>query len=115
MRSQVVVVPETFRHAAGTVICSLPEVVVLSVYVPSEFAVQVPLTWSEPVTVTDAQPRPKPPTCKSPLTFRHDAATLQVPTKFPPHAETSEQESLEPLALAVAPAPEPPSVPTVEF
>jgi len=31
MRSHVVVVPDTFRQSAATVICSLPEVVVLSV------------------------------------------------------------------------------------
>jgi hypothetical protein len=40
----VVVVPDTIRQAAGTVIASVPDVVVLSEYVPSALAVHVPVT-----------------------------------------------------------------------
>jgi hypothetical protein len=43
-------VPEKLRHAATNAICSLPVVVVLSVYVPSAFALHVPDTLSDPVT-----------------------------------------------------------------
>jgi hypothetical protein len=42
--SHVVVVPDIVRHEAGNMSCSLPDVVVLSEYVPSELAVHVPVT-----------------------------------------------------------------------
>jgi hypothetical protein len=44
------VVPEKLRHAATNASCSLPVVVVLSVYVPSELALHFPETWRDPVT-----------------------------------------------------------------
>jgi hypothetical protein len=55
----VVVVPDTIRHEAGNASCSLPDVVVLSEYVPSVLAVHVPVTWRDPVTDADVQPIPK--------------------------------------------------------
>jgi len=54
----VVVVPDNCRHEAGNVICSVPDVVVLSEYVPLALAVHVPVTWRAPVTVADVQLRP---------------------------------------------------------
>jgi hypothetical protein len=53
-----VVVPDTIRHEAGNENCSVPDVVVLSKYLPSEVAVHVPVTWRSPVTLPDRQPNP---------------------------------------------------------
>jgi hypothetical protein len=53
-RSHVVVVPEIFRHEAGNVSSSTPDVVVLSEYVPLDRAVHVPVTRSDPVTDPNA-------------------------------------------------------------
>ncbi len=56
--AQVTGVDEMTRHADANVICSLPDVSVLSEYVPSELAVNVPVTWRDPVTGADGQPAP---------------------------------------------------------
>src|SRR6187401_262009 len=50
--SQVILVPDRFKHPAGRSSCAVPEVVVPSVYVPLALAVHVPLTLSEPVSLT---------------------------------------------------------------
>ena len=47
-------VPEIIKQPAGSLICAVPDVVVPSVYVPSELAVHVPVTLSEPEIVTCA-------------------------------------------------------------
>jgi hypothetical protein len=47
---QVTGAPDSVKQAAGRASCSVPVVVVLSVNVPSELAVQVPVTWRDPVT-----------------------------------------------------------------
>jgi len=86
------VVPDTFRHTGATVISAVPDVVVLSVYVPSDLALQVPLTFSDAETVMVVQPIPSPDASISPLTSRHDDATLQVPTTSPPQGDTSMQD-----------------------
>ena len=52
------VTPDIRRHAAGNVMVSLPVVVVLSVYVPSALAIQVPVTWRDPVTGAGKQVNP---------------------------------------------------------
>jgi len=44
MPVQVVVVPEMVRQAAASVSCSVPVVVVLSTYEPSDFRVTEPVT-----------------------------------------------------------------------
>jgi hypothetical protein len=74
------------------VICAVPDVVVLSEYVPSALATQLPVTSRDPVTGMDLQPRPNPDTSRSPVTSRHDDATVHVPTTSPPQAATSEHE-----------------------
>ncbi|HEX5270612.1 MAG TPA: hypothetical protein VFW33_09010, partial [Gemmataceae bacterium] len=70
--------------------CSVPVVTVSSVYVPSPAALQVPLTWSDPVINADVQPAPTTDGSSVPLTVRHDDVTIQVPTTLPPQAVTFE-------------------------
>lgn len=55
---QVTGVDDRVRHEGASVNSSLPVVVVPSRYVPSEFAVHVPVTWRDPVTGADGQPNP---------------------------------------------------------
>lgn len=107
-RGHVVVVPEIFKHGAGNVITASPDVVVPSVYVPLELAVQVPLTLREPVIVALLQLRgSSPPAVMSrfPLNFRHDGVTVQVPTTSPPQGVT--------LAVALQDDPPLPGLPPV--
>jgi hypothetical protein len=91
--SHIVVVPDRNRQPDGRVIVALPVVVVPSVYVPSDFAVQVPLTLTDPETPTSWQwVGSRPAIEKSmfvPLNFKHGDDTLQVPTTSPPQALTS--------------------------
>ena len=89
---QVTGVDEMTRHEGPSVNCSAPVVSVLSVYVPSALAVQVPLTCSVPVTGAVGQPAPTSERSRLPLTFRHDDVTVQAPTRFPPQAVTFGQE-----------------------
>jgi hypothetical protein len=51
-------VDEITRHDGGIVICSAPDVIVSSEYVPSTLAVNVPVTWRDPVIGTDVQLAP---------------------------------------------------------
>src|SRR5262245_35634412 len=106
--SQVVVVPEIIRHAAGNVICSVPEVVVLSEYVVFALAVNVPVTCRDPVTGAGGQFKPANVRSRLPLTFRHDDITVHVPGKLPPQGDTLEQD--DPLPPP-CPLPELPPVP----
>ena len=98
-----------------------PVVVVLSAYVPSDLAVQVPVTLRDPVTGTVWQPMPTENTFMLPDKLRHDPVTFQVPTKSPPQGDTLVQlvappDWLPPLPpLLVAPPefeafPDPPPV-----
>ena len=104
-------VDETTRHDGASANCSLPDVVVLSEYVPSELAVHFPVTWRDPVTGTDAQPKPNNDRSSAPDTLRHDDVALHVPTKLPPQAATLEQDAppaplLLPLEPELLPEPE---------
>jgi hypothetical protein len=100
-------VPERFKHPAGSPTWTLPVVVVPSVYVPLALAVQVPLTLSEPVSVTFLQADGSSPAAPMSrlllLKFRHDELTFQVPTTSPPQAVTLGQDD----------PPPPPPVPVV--
>jgi hypothetical protein len=114
----VIGVDERTRHADPKGNCSWPEVVVLSVYVPSALRVHVPVTWSDPVTVGEEQPAANPNEERSsdPETFRHDPVAVQVPTAPPPQAVTSEQDAATDVpALVLAPlevwvVPDPPEI-----
>jgi hypothetical protein len=98
---QLVWVEEITRHDGAKVKCSSPVVIVLSVYVPSALAVQLPVTCSEPTTGAVGHPAPTNDKSRLPLILRHDEVTFQVPTKLPPQAVTFEQ---------VAPIPPPPKL-----
>jgi hypothetical protein len=82
--------------------------------VVSAFAVQVPVTLSEPESFTSLQAfgsRPTVETSKTPPTLKHDELTFQVPTTSPPHAGTLEQEPpAPPVLLVLPPAPTMPPV-----
>src|SRR5688572_17072228 len=84
-------VPETFRHSAGSWICESPVVVVWSVNVPSALAVHVPDTSRVPVTGAAVQPRPKPAMSALPDTGKQEPATTHVPTTLPPQGSTASQ------------------------
>ena len=113
--SQLTGVDEITRQAGANVNCSSPVVTVPSEYVPSALAVNVPVTVREPVTGADAQPAPAKDRFRSPLTFRQDDATVQVPTTLPPQAVTLGQGAppppLFPAAPVVAAPPELPPAP----
>ncbi len=81
-------VDEITRQEASNVKFSAPVVVVLSVYVPSELAVHVPVTRRDPVMGTDPQAIPISETFNCPVTLRQDEVAFQVPTMSPPQAET---------------------------
>src|SRR5216110_3287210 len=95
------------------VTCSVPVVMVLSTNVPSAFAVQVPVTVSDPVTSAAGQVKPKLLRRFSwPETVKQDDITVQVPVTVPPHALTFVQVCpepplplLPPLLLAPPPLP----------
>src|SRR6478609_1791617 len=93
--SQVTGADEMIRHEGESANCSSPVVVVSSEYVPSALAVNVPLTSREPVTAVVGQPAPTNARSSSPVTFRHDDVTDQVPTTLPPQG----------VALGHGPAP----------
>jgi hypothetical protein len=111
----VVVVPEIVKHEAPTVTCSVPVVIVPSVYVPSELAVHVPVTDSEPVTDTVEQPTPSVVTSTVPPRARHEDITLHVPTTLPPQAVTFEQAPPPPPPDPPAELPPVPTVPPLEL
>jgi hypothetical protein len=88
MPSQVTMVPDSIKQPASSKTVALPVVVVPSVYVPLEFAVHVPFTWSEPEIDATLQVRGSRPTSEvssAPLSDTHDDVTFQVPTTLPPH------------------------------
>jgi hypothetical protein len=93
--SHVIGVDDSTRHEEFSVNCSCPVVVVPSVYVPSALAVQVPVTWSDPVTGADEHPDANPKFDKSsiPETLRHDDATFQLATTFPPQVPALEHDA----------------------
>src|SRR4051812_28887912 len=86
--SQFTGVDEMTRQEGANVNCSSPVVIVSSAYVPLALTVNVPVTVRDPVTGADAQPAPAKDRFRSPLTFKHDDATVQVPTALPAHAAT---------------------------
>jgi hypothetical protein len=102
----------------------VPDVVVPSVYVPSAFAVHVPLTLREPANVTFLQLRGSSPANVMsrllPPIVRHDELTAQVPTTLPPQAVTAGHDDppppppvpVIPPLLEVPPAPD--GVPVLE-
>ncbi len=95
-------VDDNTRHDAANVNCSLPDVVVLSEYVPSELAVHVPDTWSDPVTGSDAQLVFSNDRSSTPDTWRQEDIAVQVPTTSPPQAATFEEQD-DPPELALPP------------
>src|SRR5580704_5425031 len=119
---QVTGVDEMTRHAGDNVSCSVPVVVVASVYVPSGLAVQAPVTWRDPLTGAEGQPAPTNVRSRSPVTWRHDELTFQVPIRLPPQAVTLEQDppcvpppELPPAAPPVPLAALPPVPPAEEL
>src|SRR5690348_14200230 len=107
--SQVVVVPESIKHPAGSSRSAEPVVVVPSVYEPLDVAVQVPVTVSEPFSVTFLQLLGSSPAIEMSRllldSFRHDELTVQVPVTSPPQAETLVQEPEPPPVLELPPEP----------
>jgi hypothetical protein len=105
--AQVTGVEEITRHEGSNVNVSVPVVVVLSEYVPSELAVHVPVTSRDPVTGADEQSMPINDTSSSPVTFRHDDVTFQVPTTLPLQGVTFGQSTgwLLPPLPALPPLP----------
>src|SRR5690606_8626506 len=94
--------PEMARHELSSGNVTEPVVTVLSVYVPSSLSTRVPVVSSEPVAGTVAQANEARKTSMPPSMARHDDATFQVPTTFPPQADTLLQFSGPPLVpLAV--------------
>jgi hypothetical protein len=75
---------ETDRQSGASGHVKEPVVVVASVYVPSDLAVHVPVTWRDPVTGTVGQPRLDNVMSMSPDKVRHEDVTVQVPTTSPP-------------------------------
>ena len=109
--AQVLGSDETVRHEAANGNVMEPVVVVLSVNVPPELAVHVPVVWRDPVTGTVAQPISSSDTSMSPDNARHDDVTFQVPTTLPPQGVTLEQVAPPPPLppeLELPPDPDPP-------
>lgn len=115
---------DTDKHAGASGNVMFPVVTVLSVYVPSLFAVHVPVTCSDPVTGTVLHPRLASVTSMFPARARQDDVTLQVPITEPPQGVTPGQLCApavppEPVVLpvppelAVPPVPPEPVVPPV--
>lgn len=72
------------------------------------------------MTGANGQPAPNDPRSKSPVTFRQEEVTVQVPTMLPPQGVMSAQESPAALGPEVPPVfppplPEPPPVPDEPF
>src|SRR5450432_2927337 len=108
--SQVVVVPDTFRHSAAKVMVSWPVVMVWSVKVPLALAIQLPLTWMDPVSAALTHPRLIPSMFLSPETVRQEGVTFQLPTTLPPQGVTLAPLLQEPPVLGEPPL-EPPAWP----
>lgn len=111
-------VDEITRHEGASMNCSSPDVVVSSVYVPSALAVRVPVTRKDPVTAADGQPALASVKSSSPVTFRHDDETVQVPATVPAQGVTLGQAGpgspplpFDPLLLPPEPPPLPPDPP----
>ena len=99
--SQVTGVDEMTRHEGASVNCSSPDVIVSSEYVPLALAVNVPVTWRDPVTGADGQLAPATVRSSAPATLRQDDVTVQVPTTSPA-AGTSRWDRTLPRAAASA-------------
>ena len=115
MLVQLVVVPDIIRHAGASVSCSWPVVIVSSVYVPSAFALNFPVTWRVPVTGAVIQPMPKLFRSACPEMFRHADATVQVPTTLPPQPVTLEHDAPPPVPAVLEPPPVPTEPAVLEF
>ena len=85
----------------------VPDVVVLSVYVPSALAVHVPLTVTEPVSFTFVHMAGLSPAAEMSrlvaLNVKQDELTVHVPTTLPPQAATFGHPPPAPV-LPAAPA-----------
>jgi hypothetical protein len=108
--SQLTLVPDRFKHPDGSSACVVPDVVVLSVYVPSALAVHVPLTVTVPVSFTFMHIAGSSPAAEMSrfvaLKVKHDELTFHVPTTLPPQAATFEHADPPPVpVLPDAPAP----------
>lgn len=99
--SQVTGADEITRHFGAKVKCSSPVVIVLSRYVPSDLAVNVPVTAKEPVIGAEQPGAPTGDKSKVSLTARHEDATCQVPVTSPPQGDTLAQDAppLPPVEL----------------
>jgi hypothetical protein len=95
-RSHATATDETERQLGASGNVTEPVVVVLSVYVPSSFATNVPVVVREPLTGTVAQPKLRSDTSMSPDNFRHEDATVHDPTMLPPQGVTPAQLSAAP-------------------
>jgi len=106
--SQVILVPDRFKQPAGSSTFVVPEVVVPSVYVPLAFAVHVPLTLTEPVSLTFLHmvgSSPAGPMSRSvALKVKHDELTVHVPTTLPPQGDPFGQAPPAPV-LELPPVP----------
>jgi len=114
-------VPDRCKQPAGRSAVVVPDVVVLSVYVPSAWAVQLPLTFIEPLSLTFVHMRGSRPAALMSrfvvLKVKHDELTVHVPTTLPPQADAFGQAPPAPvLEPPAAPAwPELPPVPEGSF
>ena len=72
---------------------------------PSELTVKVPVVVKEPVTGTVGQPKLDSETSMSPVIFKQEDITVQVPTALPPQAATLLQLPPLPIAPPVVLAP----------
>jgi hypothetical protein len=105
--SQATGTDETERHAALSGNETLPDVIVLSRYVPSALATKVPVVCKEPVTGTLGQPKLSNLVSMSPDSFRHEDATFQEPTTEPPHGVKGLQLGAPPMPEPLCPVIEP--------
>ena len=113
--SQVVVVPEISRHEAGSSSCASPVVAVSSAYDPSDLAVHLPVTCSEPVIGADVQSNPNGFKSMSPDSLRQEDVTVQVPTTLPPHGVMPVQDPPPPPLPELPPEPLVPPLFGVKF
>ena len=114
--SQVTGADEMTRHEGASVNCSSPDVIVSSEYVPLALAVNVPVTWRDPVTGAIGQLAPATVRSSAPATLRQEDVTVQVPTTSPAQGVTLGQDAPPappPPPGPVAPAPPAPGDPPV--
>jgi len=108
----VTIVPESRKQPEGRLRVAVPEVEVLSVYVPFALAIHVPLTWREPDIETFLQALGSSPAAEMSTSLldsdRQVDDTVHVPTTLPPQEVPSVQ-----LGPPVPAVPVPPVVPAV--